>query len=247
MARLNRFVVAGEAHHLVHRTVAGTDAFPGPTDLPLFIDALRRSSREHGVLIHAYVLLPHEIQLMATPPADDSLSRMMQALARFYVPSYNRRHDRAGALWQGRFRAAPVGGAQALLTCMRYIEQAPQRAGWSGQAAEFSHSSASHHVGNGVDLTVAPAPNASGYWKLGNTPFEREAAYRNLLDHPLAAAQLQAVESSTLKGWAMGSGEFLASLAASALAGARRPATKARGRPRKAATSAQSKNDVSPI
>ena len=135
-----------------------------------------------------------------------------------------------------------VGGAQALLTCMRYIEQAPQRAGWPGQVAEFSHSSAPYHVGNGADPTVAPAPNASGYWKLGNTPFEREAAYRSLLDHPLTPAQLQAVESSTLKGWAMGSGEFLASLAASALAGARRPATKARGRPRKVATSEQPEN-----
>lgn len=234
MARLNRFVVAGEAHHLVLRTVAGTDAFPGATDLPLFIEALRRSSREHGVLIHAYVLLSHEIQLMATPPADDSLSRMMQALARFYVPSYNRRHGRAGALWQGRFRAAPVGGAQPLLTCMRYIEQAPQRAGWPGRVTEFIGSSAPHHVGHGVDPTVAPAPHASGYWKLGNTPFEREAAYRNLLDQSMPAEQLLAVESSTLKGWAMGSGEFLASLTALARAGARRPSSKARGRPRKA-------------
>ena len=155
---------------------------------------------------------------------------MMQALARFYAPAFNQRRQRTGALWQGRFRAAPVGGADELLLCMRYIEQAPSRSGWHGAAVDFPWSSARAHVGGTGDDLLAGAPSASGYWTLGNTPFERERAYGRLLNESLGPAELAALETSTLKGWAYGSGEFIASLSAET---PRRLAAKPRGRPRR--------------
>ncbi|MEO8807171.1 MAG: transposase [Burkholderiaceae bacterium] len=230
MARLNRLVVAGQAHHVGLHAVFGADAFAGADDAPLFVEALRRSSVEHRVAIHAYVLLKHEVQLIATPVSDDGLGPMMQALARFYVGAFNRRHGRSGALWQSRFRAAPVGGASELLCCMRFVEQAPRRAGWAGLVAEFPWSSAAHHAGMRADALLAGVPPGSAYWQLGNTPFEREAAYRSLLEEPLLQCEVDRVAATTLRGWAMGSGEFIASLAAEA---PRRPESRPRGRPRK--------------
>jgi putative transposase len=208
MARLSRLVLAGHAHHVVHRSAPSVSLFADDADHQLFKAALRRSARENSVALHAYVLLPHEVQLLATPSDPLSLSRMMQALARFYVPGFNQRRHRTGALWQGRFRAAPVGGADELLLCMRYIE----------------------HVGGTGDDLLAGAPSASGYWTLGNTPFERERAYGRLLSEALGPAELAALENSTLKGWAFGSGEFIASLSAET---PRRLAAKPRGRPRR--------------
>ncbi len=229
MARLNRLVVPGFAHHVVQRSIAGQEGFRGLADHTLFKAALRRSSSECRVALHAYVLLPHEFQLLVTPGAGPDLGRMMQALSRFYVLAFNRRHGRAGALWQGRYRAAPVGGSDALLACMRYIEQAPQRAGGIGVAA-FPWSSAAVHAGAGVDAMLASVPADSAYWSLGNTPFEREATYARLLEQPLTPAELYAVESTTLKGWALGSGEFIATLSADSQ---RRVLATPRGRPRK--------------
>jgi putative transposase len=203
MARLNRLVVAGQAHHVIHRAVSGGVAFADATDRQLFLQILKRCSTEHGVAVHAYVLLDTEFQLLVTPDAADQLSRMMQALARFYVPAFNRRHGRAGALWQGRFRAAPVAGAQALLDCMRYLEQAPQRAGWSGSLLEFSGSSAAHHAGRATDALLSPVPTSSAYWALGNTPFARDAAYQALLERPVSAALAANLEACTPLGWAL--------------------------------------------
>ncbi|MEO8057722.1 MAG: transposase [Burkholderiales bacterium] len=212
------------------RAVAGSDAFTDAADHALFLDALQRSASENRVAVHACVLLADEVQLLATPTVAEDLGRMMQALARFYVGPFNRRHGRTGALWQSRFRAAPVGGAAELLTCMLYIEQAPHRAGLVGAAADFTWSSAAHHAGKRNNPLWAAVPPASGYWQLGNTPFEREAAYAALLESPLSANELASVEATTLKGWALGSGEFIACLAAET---PRRPVAGARGRPRK--------------
>ena len=213
------------------QAVFGADAFVGPEDPGFFMDALRRSSSEHGVAVHAYTLLKHEVQLLTTPASAENLSRMMQALARFYVSAFNRRHGRAGALWQSRFRAAPVGGEAELLCCMRYIEQAPRRSGWLGPLEQFRWSSAAQHAGLRSDSTLAGVPPESGYWQLGNTPFEREAAYLLLLEAPLAPEEVERVEATTLKGWALGPGEFIASLAEGA---PRRLIARAPGRPRKA-------------
>lgn len=234
MARLNRLVVAGLAHHVALQAVFGADAFAGRDDAPLFLKALRRSSVEHRVAIHAYVLLKNEVQLLATPTAGENIGFMMQALARFYVGAFNRRHGRSGALWQSRFRAAPVGGARELLCCMRFIEQAPARSGWPDPVTAFPWSSAAPHAGIRTDLPLADLPLAdvppgSAYWQLGNTPFEREAAYRDLLGEPLGPTDIDRVEATTLKGWAMGSGEFIASLAAHT---PRRIQAQPRGRPR---------------
>ena len=232
MARLNRLVVPGQAHHVSLTAVRGAEVFTSAREHDLFIEALRRAASEHRVTIHAHVLLGTGLQLLVTPGAAQDLGRMMQALSRFYVGPFNRRQGRSGALWQSRYRAGPVGGSAELLLCMRYIEQAPRGAGWAGAMAEYLWSSAAYHAGAQGHPFLAPVPPASGYWLLGNTPFEREAAYTVLLESPLASDQLARVEATTLKGWAMGSGEFIASLATEA---SRRPVAQARGRPRKVA------------
>ena len=230
MARLTRLVVAGLAHHVIHRAVSGGVAFDDAADRQQFLQILKRCSVEHGVAVHAYVLLDHQFQLMVTPEAADQLSRMMQALARFYVPAFNRRHGRAGALWQGRFRAAPVAGTQALLDCMRYLEQAPHRAGWSGSLSEFDGSSAAHHAGRAADGLLAAVPTASAYWALGNTPFARDAAYQALLETPVNAAMAANLEACTPLGWALTSNG--ASVELNRVA-PRRVTVKPKGRPSK--------------
>lgn len=232
MARLPRFVVAGLAHHVVHRVVAGSELTIDALDVEHLFTALQRSSVEQGVKVHAFAAVAQELHLLATPNESESLGKMMQALARFYVPDYNRRHARAGALWQGRFRAAPVGGAEALLTCMLYIDQAPLRHGHAGLVTDLKVTSAAHHAGLRVDAALANVPADSGYWALGNTPFERDDVYRRLLAEPLTADRLAIVEGSTLKGWPLGPGEFLAGLGATTT---RRLVPGARGRPRKGA------------
>lgn len=228
MARLKRLVVARIAHHVSQRAVAGSAAFVDSVDHQAYLDALRSCSQEHDVALLAYALVNQQVQLVLVPAEAASLGMMVQALTRRYVGPYNRRHGRTGTLWQSRFGSAPVQSSTHLLECVVYVEQAPLRAGFHGAAVEYPWSSARHHAGLSSDGGLAAMPADSAYWKLGNTPFERDAAYRRLLEQPLAASAARQIEATVLKGWALGSADFLAEMGASA---GRRPAPAPRGRP----------------
>lgn len=228
MARLKRLVVSGVPHHVSQRVVAGGAAFIDAADHQAFVAALRSCSAENDVMVLAYALLNQQVQLMLVPDRVESLGRMLQSLTRQYVGPFNRKHARSGALWQSRFCSAPVQSSTHLLGCVLYIEQAPQRAGVHGAAFEYPWSSACHHAGLRSEGWLAAMPSDSAYWKLGNTPFERDAAYRRLLEQALTAAEVQKIESTVLKGWALGSPQFLADIGASA---GRRSTPAQRGRP----------------
>jgi putative transposase len=202
MARLPRWTLPGGLHHVSQGAVIL--AFEDAYDFESYLHALSLSSRAHHVSVHAFVLLPQQVQLLVTPTTENTLSLMMQDISRRYVSIFNRRHGRRGTLWQGRFQAAPVAPATHALLCMRYIEQAPRHISWSSTLAEYPWSSASHHLGRQRKPWLVDLSPEADFWRLGNTPFEREAAYHRVLEEPLNPEQRQLVESTSLKGWALG-------------------------------------------
>ena len=249
MARLKRLVVPGVAHYLSQQVVSGGSAFTDAADRRAFMAALSTCSAAQRVAVVAYALLDQQVQLVVVPEQADALGPLMQALARQYVGPFNRKHGRSGALWQGRFTAAPVEAVTHLMDCVVSLEQAPVRAGMHVAATDHPWSSARHHAGlrNAAgtrtstgsgdhsggepvagDGWLAPMPAGSAYWALGNTPFEREAAYRRRLECPLTAAEIQKIEATVGKGWALGSAAFMADIGARS---GRRPAPARRGRP----------------
>jgi len=109
-------------------------------------------------------------------------------------------------LWEGRFRCSVLEPARYLLACMTELEVKPIRQGLVHEAPRFEWSSAAHHYGLRVDPLIV---EHSLFWSLGNTPFEREAAYRTLMEHALTCEENKSIEEQTLKGWALGSELFL--------------------------------------
>ena len=221
MARLPRLIVPGEAHYLILRGHAGLSE-PGicwdEQDRDTLLAALREAALNEGVQIHAYALLPTELQLLATPAQDAALGRMIQGLGRRYVSAYNRRHGRRGTLWDGRFRCALVEAGASRLAVLQLID---------GQAEAIATTSATHRTGGARQSLIADIPEV---WSLGNTPFEREAAYRELLATGLVQATRDKLRLSALGGWAIGSPAYIAELTGG---GPRPVVPRARGRPRK--------------
>jgi putative transposase len=176
------------------------------------------------VVVHAYALTPSQVLLLVTPSTAAGPSRMLQAVGRRFGADYNRRHRRTGALWDGRFRTTVVD-PKHLIDCSRWIEWSPVYAGLAATPGEYAWSSAAHHLGSKVDADISEHPH---YWQLGNTPFDREAAYRALLDEPLPSALAARLEQAVIQGWALGDTAFVRALADQA---PRRIAPLARGRP----------------
>jgi putative transposase len=227
MARLRRLALAGHLHHALQRGNNGQPLFADDDDRRAYLDMLQEAVTAHGVAVHGYALLVDQVHLLATPQADDGLSLTMQALGRRYVARYNRRHARRGTLWEGRYRATIVEPAVYFLRNLMHIELQPVHASLAPTPAQWPWSSAAHHVGARRDPLVADHPM---YWALGNTPFEREARYRARLDEGISPADALTLTQATLKGWVLGSAQFVATLGE---ATDRPLQPRRRGRPRK--------------
>lgn len=240
MARLPRLALAGWPHHLVQRAHPGQALALDDVDRQAWERALREGAAGARVAIHAYALLEDRFHLVATPDAERSLSEMMQALGRRYVAVFNRRHARSGGLWAGRFRATVLEPERYLVPAMLHAELAPVRAGLTRHPADWRWSSCAHHLGRRRDpLVTEPA----AYWALGNTPFDREAAWGRLLDAGLSDDLHRALQDATHLGWALGSEAFVARMAALA---ARPMAPRPRGRPRRTGAPAGIRTEMDP-
>lgn len=227
MARLARLCIPGWPHLVVQRGHNGREVFVDDVDRVLFRSLLHEAAVHHVVQVHAYGLLDDEVRLLVTPATADGLSKLIQAIGRRYVTRFNRRHARSGSLWEGRFRATVIEPEQHLLSCMLFVEG-------SGAGVESGHSdgawsSAPHHLGVKIDPLVA---DPSQYWALGNTPFDREAAYRHLYQQALTEKQFSEIRKALNAGWPLGNEQFREALVSSTT---RRLTPKPRGRPRKAA------------
>jgi putative transposase len=144
---------------------------------------------------------------------------MQQDLGRRYVAAFNARHRRHGTLWDGRFHSAAIQPGPRELVALLFIEQPG--------AGEPATCSAPHHLGQRIDPWLDDPP---AYWALGNTPFERQTAWRQRLEHGLGIAEIAAVERALRSGIPLADPSWLRDL---------QPMTRlplfprARGRPRR--------------
>ena len=228
MARLPRLGVARWPHLLMQQVHEGQFLARDDTDRQALADALREAARAHGVAVHGYHLGTEAMTLVATPDAADGLSLMMQAVGRRYVAGFNRRHGRQGGLWAGRYRGTVIDPARYVLDALVLVEtrEAAPQVGAASHGSAWS--SAGHHLGLRTDPLVT---DPAAFWALGNTPFERQAAWRHRLADGLSADRIHELTQAMLKGWAVMSPEQEAALSVDL---GRRLSPRPRGRPRKA-------------
>lgn len=129
----------------------------------------------------------------------------MQMLGRYYVQYYNDTYQRTGTLWEGRYKATLIDSEAYLLTCMRYIELNPVRAGMVAHPSEYPWSSYRSNAVGQANALVLPHLE---YLRLGETDEERQAAYRLLFKQRIAESILEEIREATNKAWVLGSDRF---------------------------------------
>ncbi|NSL55860.1 transposase [Uliginosibacterium aquaticum] len=226
MSRLPRLYISGMPQLVLQRGNNRAPVFLDETDFQQYRLHLREAAREAGVALHAYVLMPDHAHLLITPPDEGAAGNMMQRLGRRYVRWFNDRHLRSGTLWEGRYRSTVIEPMHWLLAASRYIELNPLRAGHAASAEHYPWSSCRHHLGLEPDPLIT---DHARYWALGNTPFERQAAYRALLESGTPLDELDAIRYAANRGWMLGE----LPLASGELSPNRRLTPLPKGRPRK--------------
>jgi putative transposase len=218
VARLPRLVVPLLAHYVLLRGHDGDAIARDAQDRQALLQALADAAGARAVVVHAYAVLDSECHLLLRPPNASALSATLQAFGRRYVAALNRRHRRRGTLWDGRFRAAPVAPGEPTLAALRLVDALG--------GSDADRGSASARCGGGRPAWLIDPPES---WALGNTPFEREAAYRELLANNPLRRWDPLLEQAVRSSRAVGDEAFLAQLAAKAQVPV---APRPRGRPR---------------
>jgi putative transposase len=205
MARQPRFFAPGEAQHAIQRGNNREPTFAAEEDYRFYLDCLRKAAKAHGLAVHAYALMTNHVHLLVTPDHERSLPGVLQSVGRRYVQYFNYTYRRTGTLWEGRYRATVVDSERYLLTCMRYVELNPVRAGMVGRPIDYRWSSFAANAQGATDTLLT---RHELYLRLGGSDEERQAQYRQLFRAQLSKADLEAIRDSTNKAWVLGNDRF---------------------------------------
>ena len=126
MARPLRIEYPGAVYHVTGRGNERKAIFREDQDRKAFLDTLHAVTLRYHWLCHAYCLMNNHYHLVIETP-DGNLSLGMRQLNGVYTQGFNRRHKRAGHLFQGRFKAVVVQKESHLLETCRYVVLNPVR------------------------------------------------------------------------------------------------------------------------
>ena len=205
MARLPRFFIPDVPQHIIQRGNNREPIFADHRDYLYYLDCLSKAAECHGLLIHAYVLMTNHVHMLATPERKESIPKVMQSLGRKYVQYFNFTYQRTGTLWEGRYRATLVDTERYLLSCYRYVELNPVRAGMVAHPSGYDWSSYRHNAMGEEDGLVMFHQK---YLELGKDDEERQSHYRDLFLEPLSEKRMNDIREATNKAWVLGDDYF---------------------------------------
>jgi len=146
MARPLRIEYEGALYHVTSRGNGGADIFHDDEDRKLFLKILGDVAGAMEWVCYGYCLMGNHYHLMLETPRAN-LCKGMRQLNGIFTQSMNRKHERSGHLFQGRYKAILVEADSYLLELTRYVMLNPVRAGFSDSAESWGWSSYRASVG----------------------------------------------------------------------------------------------------
>jgi putative transposase len=205
MARLIRLNLPNIPQHLVQRGNNRQAIFFHEDDYSVYLEYLREALTKQQCKLYAFVLMTNHTHLLALSESQCGISGLMQSVGRRYVRYINVTYRRTGTLFEGRFKSSLVDSERYLLTCMRYIELNPVRAGIVANPGDYRWSSYQQHISGNVFGWLTEPPE---YQQLATDQATRALAYRKLFEQPLASHNIEAIRSHLNKDCALGSSKF---------------------------------------
>lgn len=197
MARRRRDSIPGFSYHLTQRGNRKVQIFFDDLDRRVYMKLLIKHCVEEKVRIWAYSLMDNHVHHIAVPDREKALSLAFKGIFEEYARYINTRYEKAGHLFQGRFKAA-VLDEPYLWNAVPYVERNPVRAGIVRRAEDYRWSSAAAHCGLREDPVLS--------WDLPLIPLVPD--WSAWLAKEERAEDLEFIRNATQTGRPCGSEEF---------------------------------------
>lgn len=124
MARPLRLCYEGAVYHVTARGNAQCDIFRTDWDRERYLLVLEESIARYGARLYLFCLMTNHVHLVIETPRAN-LSSLMQRMHTAYTVWFNRKHNRHGHLFQGRYGASVVQEDDYILKMSRYVHLNP--------------------------------------------------------------------------------------------------------------------------
>lgn len=188
----------GEFYHVYNRGTDKRSIYLDKSDYKRFVELLYLSNSSHSfvvrdiyrnnediyeydrgdslVAIGTYCLMPNHFHILVTPLVENGISKFMNKLCTSYSMYFNKKYNRTGALFQGKFKAEHADTDEYLKYLYAYIHLNPVKlidSTWKEEgikdaaksfdfAASFQYSSLPDYLGKireeNIILNPAPFP-----------------------------------------------------------------------------------------
>lgn len=207
MPRRARLEIPDIPLHIIQRGVNRCAVFMDADDYRHYLKLLSNASEKFGIDLHAYVLMGNHTHLLVTSHESGAISAAMRRVGQCYVQAFNRRHQRSGTLWDGRFKSCLVETDSYLLTVYRYIDLNPVRAAMTDRPDHYPWSSAQGNLGIRRDPILTPHP---AFRALAADRRKRASVYARWLMQGTREAELDEIRRHVQQEKALGSKRFQA-------------------------------------
>ncbi|MEA3333291.1 MAG: transposase [Pseudomonadota bacterium] len=207
MPRQSRFVLANCPHHIIQRGHNRQLVFADDEDYLYYIENLQEWKTQLKCKIYAYCLMSNHVHLVADPGENvENLAQFMKRVGGRQTRYFNKKENRSGSLWEGRYKSSPIQSNRYLLACCRYVELNPVRAGMVEFPWEYMWSSCGVKVGERKHEWLDLDPF---YQSLGETEENRETAYKDWLIESISDEEMQLIREAAQRGQLTGDANFI--------------------------------------
>lgn len=205
MPRKPRIHFNGAVYHVMLRGNGGHDIFFDDADRVRYLLMLQQALERYRCKVHGYCLMDNHIHL-AVQVSDIPLSKLMQNISFRYTQHINRKNQRTGHLFQGRFKALLIEQDSYLLQLVRYIHLNPVRANMVKDLRHYPWSSYLSYTGE------HPCCWLTTDWILEQLADGRSRAienFRTFMNDGLSEGHCKEFHQGTFEGRALGGETFI--------------------------------------
>jgi len=125
MPQRRTILTSEQYYHIYNRGHNKQQIFLQLHDYNRYVERMQEYLEKHAVTILAYCLMPNHIHFLIRQDGDEAIQQFIHRLHTAYTMFFNKKYERVGSVFQGRFKARMIDSEGYLLHVSRYIHQNP--------------------------------------------------------------------------------------------------------------------------